>query len=164
MMRRHVFLSFLFVSSLATLGAAETPSPEAGRAVERQLIDAERQRFAAMVEADVGTLERLLADELTYTHTTGTTDTKTELLASLSSGTLKYLSIEPEDMRARPYGEVGVVTGRAAMKVRAGGQELAFRIAFTDVYVRRDGRWQVVAWQSTRLPGESAGAGRAGDR
>lgn len=145
------------VTALATVGVAQTASREAGRAsqTERQLIDTERQRFAAMVAADIGALERLLADELTYTHTTGTTDSKAELLASLSSGTLKYLSIEPQEMRARPYGEAGVVTGRAAMKVRAGGQELALRIAFTDVYVRRDGRWQMVAWQSTRLPGES---------
>ena len=150
---RAVIVSCL-VTALAAVGVAQTASPEAGRAsqIERQLIDVERQRFAAMVAANVGTLERLLADELTYTHTTGTTDTKAELLASLSSGALKYLSIEPEEMRARPYDEVGVVTGRAAMKVRTGGQELAFRIAFTDVYVRRDGRWQMVAWQSTRLP------------
>ena len=142
MMRRHVLLSFFLVSSLAVLGDAATQSP--GQ-VEQQLIDTERQRFAAMVAADVGTLERLLADELTYTHSNGTTDSKLELLAALSSGTLKYLSVEPEEMRSRPYGEVGVVTGRAAMKVRAGGQDLAFRIAFTDVYVRRDGRWQMVA-------------------
>ena len=49
-------------------------------------------------------------------------------------GELKYESITPE-----------------GFEVRA-GQEASFRIRYTAVYIKLDDRWQMVAWQSTRLP------------
>jgi hypothetical protein len=44
-----------------------------------------------------------------------------------------------------------VVTSRGMMKVKAGDRELNMPIRFTDVYVKRGGRWRMVAWQSTRI-------------
>ncbi|MGH8247258.1 MAG: nuclear transport factor 2 family protein, partial [Gammaproteobacteria bacterium] len=76
---------------------------------------------------------------------------KAEFLASLRSGELKYLSVNPKEMQIRNYGATVVVTGTAAMRTQSGGQERDFRIRFLDVYVKRQGRWQMVAWQSARL-------------
>jgi hypothetical protein len=45
-----------------------------------------------------------------------------------------------------------VLTGIARISVQSGGNALNFGVRFTDVYVRRNGNWQMVAWQSTRLP------------
>ena len=50
------------------------------------------------------------------------------------------------------YGDTVVLTGIAQIKVTANGNPLAFGVRFTDVYARRDGRWQMVTWQSTKLP------------
>jgi ketosteroid isomerase-like protein len=113
---------------------------------------AEKKRFAAMIAGDVAILAPLLADDLTYTHSSGRVDTKAQFLDNLRSGQQKYFSIAPEDTAVRVYGDTAVSTGRSAMHVSAAGQEMRFRIQFTDVWVRRDGRWQMVAWQSTRLP------------
>ena len=38
------------------------------------------------------------------------------------------------------------------IKVTSNGTPNAFGVRFTDVYARRDGRWQMVTWQSTKLP------------
>jgi hypothetical protein len=37
------------------------------------------------------------------------------------------------------------------MRVRAGDRQLDMAVRFTDVYVKRDGRWQMITWQSTRI-------------
>jgi ketosteroid isomerase-like protein len=45
-----------------------------------------------------------------------------------------------------------VVTGIARVQVLSGGQPVTFRMRYTDVYVKRGNRWQMVAWQATRMP------------
>jgi len=52
----------------------------------------------------------------------------------------------------RSYGETAIVTGQSRMTVVNAGQEMKVHLRFTDVWVRRGGGWQMVAWQSTKLP------------
>ena len=113
---------------------------------------AQAERFAAMIEADVDMLASLLAAELVYTHTTATVETKSEFLASVGSGEISYESIRPHDVEVRVYDEAAVAAGRSDMRVRVDGRVLEFTIRFLETYVRREGRWQLTAWQSTRLP------------
>ena len=51
----------------------------------------------------------------------------------------------------RIYGEVAVVTGRATPKGVADGREFVDPVRYSRVYVKRDGRWQVVLFQQTRI-------------
>ena len=55
-------------------------------------------------------------------------------------------------MKEQDLGDTVVLTGIARIKVSANGKALAFGVRFTDVYANRGGRWQMVTWQSTRLP------------
>ena len=112
----------------------------------------ENLRFQAMEENNLPLLDTLLSDDLTYTHTDGKTKTKGEFLERLRSGELRYKSIEVVQMKTRVYGNTAVVTGWARVQVKVKGQDTAFQIRFIEVYVLKDGRWQMVAWQSTRLP------------
>src|SRR5206468_2297733 len=64
--------------------------------------NAERAWAAATVKGDAATLGNLLADDLTYTHSTGDTDTKKQFIANLS-GARKYHKIEYESLDARLY-------------------------------------------------------------
>jgi ketosteroid isomerase-like protein len=114
----------------------------------------ETRRFEAMVRGDLAFLEDVLADDLTYVHATGTFESKTQFLAALRSGQLKYESFAPEELSVRAYGPSAVVTGVAQVSVQSRAQHLGFRLRFTDVYVKRENRWQMVAWQATRLPQE----------
>jgi ketosteroid isomerase-like protein len=112
----------------------------------------ERHRFEAMVRGDLAALDRVLAEDLTYVHTTGGVDTKESFLAALESGAVRYVSIQPEEVRFRVYGAVAVGNGTSEMAVRVQGEDHLFRIRYTDVYAREGGQWRLVAWQSTRLP------------
>jgi hypothetical protein len=128
------------------------PAP-AAPAAEAEVLRAEALRARASVDADVGVLRGLLAEELRFTHSNGRTTGRTGLLDDLASGRLDYLSIRPGEVAAHVYGQAAVVTGSAELEVRAGGGDVqAFESLFTAVYVRRDGAWQLVAYQSTRAP------------
>ena len=120
--------------------------------LEMQILKLERERLTAMIDADSEALDAILSDELTYVHTTTREDSKKSLIQSLVRGTLSYESMDTNDVKVRIYGDAAVVTGSAEIKVSTGGRLLEFSILFTDVYAKREGRWQMVAWQSTRKP------------
>jgi ketosteroid isomerase-like protein len=118
---------------------------------EQGIIDLDRKRMRAMAAKDVDTLENLLADDLVYTHSSARLDTKRSLIRAMVSGTTVYTSVEPSDVKAQDLGDTVVLTGTCQIKVTANGTPNAFGVRFTDVYTMRDGRWQMVTWQSTRL-------------
>lgn len=145
---RSIFLLLLIVSCAPAALRRDAASSPAGQ----EVLQTQQRRFNAMVRNDLAELEGILAEDLSYTHTTGVSETKPAFLATLRSGALRYEQIEPDSVRVRVYGSTAVVTGRARMRVRSPAQTLAFAIRFTEVYVRGEGRWRLAAWQSTRLP------------
>ena len=128
------------------------PSPANDETRSQVVLQVQLERMNAFVKGDLRALERLLAPEMTYTHTSARTDTKEAMIDSLRSGRLKYESMERQEANVRLYGDTAVVTGRSRIHVVSGGADLRFGLLFLEVFVQRDGRWQSVAWQSTRLP------------
>ena len=105
-----------------------------------------------MIDADIEALKTILADDMTYVHTTTARDTKQSLLDALEGGRLNYQSMITDDVEVRVYGDTAIVTGAAKIQVASRGQANSFAVRFTDAYTNRDGRWQMVAWQATRVP------------
>lgn len=116
------------------------------------IIALDKQRMHAMAAKDYATLNAVLADELIYTHSSARLDTKQSLIGNMQSGSTVYTSVEASDVKAQDLGDVVVLTGIAHIKVVSNGTPHAFSVRFTDVYAQRDGRWQMMTWQSTRLP------------
>ena len=110
----------------------------------------ERRRFDAMVAQDVAKLEPMLADELYYGHSTGQVETKPQFLETIRSGQFRYRAIEVKQLDVRLYDDVALLTGLVHVRVDVKGQPLETDLRYSDAYVYRDGRWQLVAWQSVR--------------
>jgi ketosteroid isomerase-like protein len=144
---RRALIAALVLGLAGPVRAADPP-------VEATIQDLDAQRMQAMVRGDLDTLRRLLGDDLTYTHASGIFDTKASLLDKIASGRLKYKSIERLDGSVRVYGGVAIATGHAAVQAQSAELgTLVLKLLFTDVWVRQtDGRWQMAAWQSTRMP------------
>lgn len=113
-----------------------------------EIIALENRRVEAMVKGDVKALGEILADDLIYTHSSAKIDTKVSFIEAISSGRSNYKSVERKDVKVSQYGDTAVVTGHAEFHV--GDNKFAAR--FIDVYAKRDGAWQMVAWQSTKVP------------
>ena len=117
----------------------------------KTIIELDKKRMQAMVSKDYKFLGDVLGDDLIYTHSSARLDTKASLVGNMQSGSTVYTSVEPSDVKGQDLGDAVVLTGVAQIKVNSGGNALAFGVRFTDVYAKRGGKWQMVAWQSTKL-------------
>jgi len=140
----------------SALGFAQAPAPSGAPAAaakaEQELQKAEKDRFEAMVKADVGELDKLLGAELSYTHSNAQVQDKGAFIGDIRSKAIRYVSIEPNDVHVVVFGTTAVVTGGAAMQVMENGNDLTIKIRYTNVQLNRRGEWQMVAWQATKLP------------
>ena len=113
---------------------------------------ADAERLTAMVAADRPALERLLAPELSYAHSSGSVQDRAALLEALGSGALRYTAIRTGEVVARAYGATGVVVATAEFDVIANGTPRSLALGYTATYLKRGGRWQLLAYRSTALP------------
>jgi ketosteroid isomerase-like protein len=142
---------------LTSMAVVHTSSPNGGQptggaAAEEAVRAAELARFKAQTTGDLTALDALLGDDLVYTHSNALVDSKASYVESMRSGALKYQTIEPREMKVRVYGTTAVITAAARITAISRGQPVDNQLRYTDVWVLRDGRWQMVGWQSTRLP------------
>lgn len=134
-------------------GAEHLPVPALDpAAVEQEVRQLQRERMAAMVKGDFDALNRIMADDMTYTHTTARNDTKQSLIDSIREGRVRYAAFDPTEAALRLYHDSAVITGKARVHAISANGDNQFGIQFTEVFQRRNHRWQSVAWQSTRLP------------
>ena len=119
---------------------------------ENELLTLENERYQAMVRTDLRFLDSILDEDLIFTHASGKIDSKSSLIESLSKGTLIYNQIEIHHPRVRRYGACGVVTGESLLDITVQGENRKLQLQFTTVWIEDQGRWKVVAYQSTHIP------------
>jgi ketosteroid isomerase-like protein len=139
----------------ALSGCASAPPGGAGSAAA-EVAALERARFAALERNDLATLGTMLADDLVYCHSNGRCETRGEFLEALRSGAMRYRRIAVLELRPRSVGEAVLVHGRIDLDAEMQGTAVRLQLVYTDLYARRDGRWRLVAWQSTRAPEAAA--------
>jgi ketosteroid isomerase-like protein len=114
---------------------------------ERELFKANQEYDAAIKSNDVKTLEQIFADEFVYTTPDGEVRDKAQQLAFTRSGDLKFESAQSSDVKVRVYGKTAVMTGRFDAKGTFKGKNIDVRERYTAVWVKQNGRWQLVAEQ-----------------
>ena len=110
----------------------------------------DKARMDAMAAQDYAKLDAIIADDLIYTHSSARLDTKETLIGAMKSGATVYKACTPSDVKAMDLGDTVVLTGRAEISIDRAGEPISFAVRFTDVYAKRGGNWQMVAWQSTK--------------
>jgi ketosteroid isomerase-like protein len=116
------------------------------------VIELDKQRMTAMANKDIRALNELISNDLVYTHSTARLDTKQSLIGNMEGGTTVYTSVVPSDVKAQDLGDTVVLTGSCKISVMSQGRPNSFGVRFTDVWANKSGKWQMVAWQSTRTP------------
>ena len=117
-----------------------------------ELLNLEDRRCDAMKAADFDALEKLLSDQLTWTHASARHDTKASFMAMLRSGETRYLEIKRSEEHVHMHGGFAVLTGVADMRARIHGEERQLSNRYTNVWAKTGDHWQMVAWQSTAVP------------
>lgn len=135
---------------------AQTAESSAAQAksgsVEQFLMQMERNWAKAIVERNIAKVREIVAADAVLTTPDGTVQSLDDDLAELQSGAFTAELYDSFDMRVKLYGDCAVVTGKTKLKGKYNGENVQDQFRWTDTFVKRKGRWQVVASQATPLP------------
>jgi hypothetical protein len=109
---------------------------------------AEEARYAVMIAQDRAALAAILADEFIYHQPSGRVQDKAGYIEQVTGGDVRIKKAERYDIRINVYGTSATATGSTRVDVELKGEPKQFDLRFLDVWVKRDGRWQIVARQS----------------
>src|ERR1044072_1133234 len=118
---------------------------------ESEVRVAEHQGFEAMMKGDLVALDTLLDEELTYVPGKGSIQSRKEFMDAIGKRSTVYDSIAAHDVRVRVYHGLALATGRAEQQVRDAKGASKVTVRFTEIYVRREGRWLLSAWEAKRV-------------
>ena len=122
-------------------------TPERAQA---EVLAADEARHQALYRHDTSKLAWLVADELSYVHSSGYAEGKDLYIDRVRRARVRYEEAQRDPVNVRIYGEVAIIDGRI---IQTGTSEngMSFRVdaLFLSVWIKRDGRWQMSAWTST---------------
>jgi hypothetical protein len=109
----------------------------------------EERRYAAMIGGDALVLNELFDDRAIYTHSSGVVETKPEYIEALTSGRLKYHSIERSGQKITMYDNTAVVTVGTKLQISNAKGDRTITGQGTAVWIRESGPWRFITWHST---------------
>ena len=157
-MSRTLFLASLVLVSAGLVrpqGTGESTAEQEKNKEEVRKIDDEQ--FQAILRGDADALERIYADDISFTYASGQIVSKAQAVDDLRSGRNKLFKLDHDDIRVHAFGKnTVVVTGRTQSTLaccEVGARPTQVHRRFTDVYERLNGRWQLIAHQVTPIAG-----------
>jgi Domain of unknown function (DUF4440) len=130
--------------AVATIGS-RVQAESADEAAVRQALAA---LTAAMLSADKAKLDVLVADQLSYGHSSGTIQNKTEFVDVIASKKTVYKSIDLTDIKVNVVGNDAIVRHTWDSVSESGGKSSAAHIGVLQVWVKQDGTWKLLARQA----------------
>jgi hypothetical protein len=124
---------------------------DASGSAEEEIKKEELKRADLIVHEKWDEYEKYLADDYTRISSGGTLEDKKEVMAGFRSGPRKVIVREPEDLHVRIYGETAILQGQRTSWVREAGRVNTRRERFTEVLIKRDGQWMLVAEHETNV-------------
>jgi len=161
-MKRILALAVMVISALG-IGLSQTPDKPANQekpkgekvaassTVEQALMQIEQELTDLLIKGDPSASERYLADNFVFTAPDGTLSTKAQGIADMKSGALKIESSKIEDMKVVVHGDTAVVTYKTTDKGTYKGRDISGQYRWTDVFVKQNGKWQLVSGQGTPI-------------
>jgi ketosteroid isomerase-like protein len=129
-------------------GAPQTAAPSTSSSlenVEQTLIQLEHDWANAMVQRDVARLDQILANDFITTLPDGQTNSKADHLDEIRTEQYKVESMTLDNIKVRVFGDTAVVTYGVTEKSVDKGKDSGGHSVWTDVFVKRNGSWQIVA-------------------
>jgi len=141
------------VSILVCLVSCGCTREDEQREAERYIIESERQWAESVATGDTSTIERILADDFVGVDPKGRFYDKVTMVADTRNAPKHFLSNHANDIKVRFYGHSAVAQGDETWERRS-GDPLRGRFVWTDTWVRRNGKWQIVAAEDLIVPEE----------
>lgn len=165
---KRILVIAVLVTAASSLALGQTTDNKASQNInrgqqstnlEREIVRMEREFAVATMRNDMAALDRIMADDYTFTDSSGAVRTKTQVFTDLAQvlaqanvmSVYKIESINPDELKVHVYGDTAVVTGRTRVKAYTADQSISDQYRFKRVWVKQQGRWQLVANHSTHI-------------
>ena len=136
-----IFAALLSIHAVA--GAADK--------VEQALTRTEQTLVDSLVRGDDGPFKATLADNFVFVAPDGSLQDRAGFVADLTNGNLKMAASTNADMHVRQYGNTAIVTYASTDKGMYKTTDISGHYRWTDVFVKQNGKWRIVATQGTRI-------------
>jgi ketosteroid isomerase-like protein len=117
--------------------------------IERYILESERQWAESVATGDTSAIERILADDFIGVDPKGVLYHKQQMIADTRSAPKYFVSNRLNDVKVRFYGSTAIAQGSETWEKRSGERG---RFVWTDTWLRRNGRWQIVAAEDLIAP------------
>ena len=150
-MRRILLIPLIAIAlvSFDSLPKTAGKDRDEDQRVAEEVLKVENEANQAWLKGRVEVLDRIWSNDIAYTSGDGQVVTKADFLNSLRIGQLKVQTIAHTDIRTHVYGNTVILTGYSRSKVETNGKIASGPRRFTNIYVKQDGRWQLVVHQVT---------------
>jgi ketosteroid isomerase-like protein len=116
---------------------------------DRYIIESERQWAESVASGDTATVERILADDFVGVDPKGPLYDKAKMISDTREAPKYFVSNHANDIKVRFYGNTAVAQGSETWERRSGERG---RFVWTDTWVKRNGKWQIVAAEDLIAP------------
>ncbi len=140
---RTLFIISILCGSVAAL-SVQPPLND-----ESQILDLEQQWTRALENEDRAALEAIVAPDFTFIEPDGSLSNRAAYLADRGNNPAEIHSFEVTGMQVKVFGESAVVTGLSTIDESLAGKRYRYQLRWKEMWVKRDGFWQVLAGQAT---------------
>ena len=134
-------LAFVIALAIPSFAGLATPDDE------KAVLAAEKQYIDGMVKSDPDSVAKVLADDLSYTHSSAKMENKADVLRGIT-GKVQYKSIDVKSTKVRQYGNTVITNHEMYFNTPTNSSH----VYVTMVWVKGAAGWQMVQRQATKLP------------
>ena len=122
------------------------------KGTERYIVESERQWAESVATGDTSAIERILADDFIGVDPKGRLYTKQQMIDETRNAPKHFVSNRLNDVKVRFYGDTAIAQGSETWEKHSGERG---RFVWTDTWLQRNGRWQIVAAEDLIAPEKS---------
>jgi ketosteroid isomerase-like protein len=158
-MRRRGLRMFAVAALLPMMALAQANQPAAGPqdATTQQVTQLVRDFLANVPKNDPKVFQEFFADDVIYTRALGVTVTKADIIKNIDvrAANDPQATYDADDFTVHPYSDMAVVNFRLIMHNTENGKPTTTYFRNTGTFLKRNGKWQAVAWHATKVPDAS---------
>ena len=129
---------------------AATPPASSIESVEKAIFKMESDWADSFVKGDMTVTENITTDDYSFINSSGETQTKVEFVEMFKSGGYKITYLDLDNFKVRVFGDTAVATYGQTEKSQYQGKDNSGHYVYTDVWIKRNGTWQIVASHGTK--------------
>ena len=149
---KQIFAIAMAILAIAFSAAAQTL---ADKQVEAELLRIQREMIDTSLRGDKSAFERYAADAYIETDFNGAVTTRARILDNFLTPPASIKpTLEIQDVQVHVYGDTAAMSSRGIYRAEAKGQKITNSFRTTDVWLRHDGRWQLIASHDSQIPPE----------